>query len=74
MSDSHPLLDKDKLQEKRIRARLTQAALARKTGLHQTHIGLLEKGRRGTTPETLGLLADALGCDIDDLRPDKVAA
>ena len=74
MSDSHTLLDKDKLREKRIRARLTRPGLARKAGLHPTHIYLLETGRRGTTPETLGVLADIFGCDITELMPDKVAA
>jgi transcriptional regulator with XRE-family HTH domain len=74
MSDSQTLLDKDKLREKRIRARLTQSGLARKAGLHQTHIYLLEAGKRGTTPATLGLLADVLGCDITDLMPGKAAA
>ena len=34
----------------------------------------LEAGKRGTTPETLGALADALGCDMTELMPDKVAA
>ncbi len=74
MSDSRTLLDKDKLWERRVRARLSRPALAAKTGLHPTHIYLLEKGRRGTTPETLGVLADALGCDIADLMPGKAAA
>jgi transcriptional regulator with XRE-family HTH domain len=74
MSDSHTLLDKDKLREKRIRARLTRPGLARKAGLHPTHIYLLETGKRGTTPETLGTLADVLGCDIADLMPDGAAA
>lgn len=74
MSDSQTLLDPDKLRDKRIRARLTRPALARIAGLDSTHIFKLEKGVRGTTPKTLGALADALGCDIADLMPDKAAA
>ncbi len=74
MTDSQTLLDPDKLRLARIRARLTRPGLARKAGLHPSHIYLLEKSRRGTTPETLGLLADALGCDITQLMPDQVAA
>ena len=74
MSDSQTLLDPGKLRDKRIRARLTRPELARITGLDSTHIFKLEAGTRGTTPKTLGALADALGCDIDDLMPDQVAA
>lgn len=74
MSDSPPLLDPDKLRLKRIRARMSRPALAERAGLHPSHISLLERGRRGTTPETLGALADALGCDIDELMPGKAAA
>jgi transcriptional regulator with XRE-family HTH domain len=74
MSDGHTLIDKDKLAAKRIRSRLTRPGLAKLAGLDPTHIRLLERGKRGTTPETLGKLADALGCDITDLMPDEVAA
>ena len=74
MSDSQALLDPDKLRLKRIRARMSRPALARRAGLHPSHLGLLERGKRGTTPETLGVLADVLGCDIADLMPDKAAA
>lgn len=74
MSDSPPLIDPDKLRLKRITARMSRPALARRAGLHPSHLGLLERGKRGTTPETLGVLADALGCDITDLMPDQVAA
>lgn len=74
MSDSPPLLDPDKLRLKRIRARMSRPALAERAGLHPSHLGLLERGKRGTTPETLGVLADVLGCDIADLMPDKQVA
>ena len=53
---------------------MSRPALARRAGLHPTHIAFLERGKRGTTPETLGLLADVLGCDIDELMPDRAAA
>jgi transcriptional regulator with XRE-family HTH domain len=71
MSDSPPLLDPDKLRLKRIRARMSRPALARRAGLHPSHVAFLERGKRGTTPETLGLLADVLGCDITELMPDE---
>jgi len=53
---------------------MSRPALARRAGLHPSHLSLLERGKRGTTPETLGLLADVLGCDIEDLMPDRLAA
>ena len=71
MSDSQILPDPGKLRRKRIVGGLDQADLAERTGLHQTHISLLERGKRGTTAKTLGILADALGCDITDLMPDE---
>lgn len=74
MSDSRKLVDKDKLAEKRIRARLTQTGLAERTGLDRTYIWHLEKGNRNGSPKTLGVLADFFGCDITELMPDKVAA
>jgi transcriptional regulator with XRE-family HTH domain len=74
MSDSRNLLDKDKLREKRTEAGLTRPALAARTELHETHIYLLETGRRGTTLKTLRLLARALDCDPAELMPDEAAA
>ena len=53
---------------------MSRPALARRAGLHPSTLGLLERGKRGTTPETLGVLADVLGCDIADLMPDKAVA
>ena len=74
MNDSQRLLDKEKLQEKRIRAGLSRRELARRANLHSTHIDMLERGTRGTSPKTLNVLARVLGCDITELMPDKAAA
>ena len=63
-----------KLRIQRVSADLRQSDLAERAGLHQTHISLLERGKRGTTEETLGVLADVLGCDVASLMPDEVAA
>lgn len=71
MSDSQGLIDRHKLQAKRIRARMSGPALARRAGLSKATISALERGERGGTPETLGLIADALDCDITDLMPDE---
>jgi transcriptional regulator with XRE-family HTH domain len=71
VSSTQTYVDKAKLADRRIRARLTQADLARRTGYHPTYIHLLEKGDRGGSPEALGRLADVLGCDITELMPAK---
>ena len=71
MSDSQALIDKRKLRMKRIRAGLTQSALARLAELHPSHISLMERGGRGASPRTLNTLADVLGCDITELMPDE---
>ena len=74
MNESQRLLDREKLRDKRIRAGWSRAELARRANLHSTHIDMLERGLRGTSPKTLNVLADVLGCDITDLMPDKAAA
>jgi transcriptional regulator with XRE-family HTH domain len=74
MSDSQALIDKEKLRLKRIRAGLTQPQLAELAQLHPSHVSLMERGKRGTSPKTLNILAGILGCDITELMPDRVAA
>jgi transcriptional regulator with XRE-family HTH domain len=39
---------------------LSRAALAKKAGLHQTYIGLLERGERSPNLDTAKAIADAL--------------
>lgn len=58
----------------RVRADLRQSDLAERAGLHQTHISLLERGKRGTTREVIEVLADVLDCTIKDLLPDEQVA
>lgn len=74
MSGSQRLIDKDKLRQQRIRARLDQPALAKRAGVDKSFISAIERGVRGVSPQTLGTFADVLGCDITDLMPDEVAA
>jgi transcriptional regulator with XRE-family HTH domain len=75
MIDSPTRVDKDKLLARRTQMRLSRAELARRTQLDASYLYFLETGRRqNTRPVTLGKIADALGCDVDDLMPDKVAA
>jgi len=62
-----------KLKIARVTADLRQCDLAERAGVHQTLISLLERGKRGTTIKTAGRIADALGCDIEDLMSDEAA-
>jgi transcriptional regulator with XRE-family HTH domain len=72
MSDSPTVHDPDELRLRRIMAGLNQGDLAERTGLSQSYISLLERGvKKKPTAKTLGILADALGCDIGDLMPPR---
>lgn len=67
MISSPTIHDPGKLRRRRIRAGLNQIDLARQTGLHQTYISYLERGRKNPTAKTLKIITDALGCDVDDV-------
>ena len=53
------------LMVRRREAGLTQAQLARLTGLGQADISRIESGRANPTLSTLAAVAHALGCGID---------
>ena len=44
--------------------KLSRAALAKRAGLHQTYIGLLEKGERNPNLDTAKAIAEALGTSL----------
>ena len=44
--------------------KISKAALAKKAGLHQTYIGLLERGERSPNLDTAKAIADALGLSL----------
>ena len=46
---------------------LSRAALAEKSGLHQTYIGLLERGERSPNLDTAKTIAEALGIPLSQL-------
>src|SRR5829696_685263 len=56
------------LKHWRLRKRLSQKELARRTGLASHHLYKIESGRRGCNPETAQLLADVLQVDLEDPR------
>jgi transcriptional regulator with XRE-family HTH domain len=47
--------------------KLSKAALAKKAGLHQTYIGLLERGERSPSLDTAKAIADALKIPLGKL-------
>jgi DNA-binding XRE family transcriptional regulator len=51
----------------RKRRRMTQASLAKATGLAQGFLSEIESGQKPGTPATLKKIAEALGIKIDDL-------
>jgi len=74
MTNSQITVDRLKLRVRRVMADLDQAELAERAGVHQTYVSLLERGKRGARAETVESLAAALGCTVEDLMPDTVAA
>jgi len=52
------------LKRRRTARGLSKEALAQRAGLHQTYIGLLERGLRNPTIDTANSLARALGVSL----------
>jgi len=73
MNNGQAPIDRQKLLMKRMRAGLSRRELATLAQLDPSFIRLLETGNRGPSPQTLGALARALGCDITELMPDEMA-
>jgi transcriptional regulator with XRE-family HTH domain len=51
----------------RLEQKLTQEALAALAGVRQSHLSVMEGGKRAPIAETLARLADALGVTADSL-------
>jgi transcriptional regulator with XRE-family HTH domain len=52
------------VQKHREKRALSRAALAELSGLHQTYVGLLERGERSPNLDTAKAIADALGVSL----------
>jgi transcriptional regulator with XRE-family HTH domain len=63
LSDSFALV----VQRFRTGRGLSRAALAGQAGLHQTYIGLLERGKRSPNLDTAQAIAKALGVSLSDM-------
>jgi transcriptional regulator with XRE-family HTH domain len=63
----------EKLREKRLKKRLTQTELSRRSGVSQPYINELENGKK-VNPSIIILskLANALGTTVSELLDDEV--
>lgn len=61
----------ENLKKARIKAHLSQLDLAKKSGLSQQAISIIEKGERSPSESTMKLLAEALGYSVSDLMNDE---
>jgi DNA-binding XRE family transcriptional regulator len=59
----------DRIREARRKAGLTQKELAQRSGLRQSHISRLERGRHSPSFVTLEKIAEALGIPVSQLDP-----
>jgi transcriptional regulator with XRE-family HTH domain len=57
------------IEIERTRARLTQGDLAQLSGVSQPHISAIEKGAWSPKLNTVMLIAEALGIDVNTLLP-----
>lgn len=58
------------VKSRREAANLSRAALARQAKLHQTYIGLLERGERSPNIDTAKAIAVALGTSLSAIIKD----
>ena len=61
-----------RIREERLKLLLTQEKLAEDIGVSNTYIGLIERGERSLSLDTLVRLANRLGITIDYLLQDSV--
>ena len=61
-----------RIREERLKLHLTQEKLAEDIGVSNTYIGLIGRGERSVTLDTLVRLANRLGITIDYLLQDSI--
>lgn len=63
--------DRRRLKRRRTIARLGLREAAAKAQISAGLLSMLENGHRSASPETLGKLADAYGCTVENLMPPE---
>ncbi|HWN97191.1 MAG TPA: helix-turn-helix transcriptional regulator [Methylomirabilota bacterium] len=58
------------VEQHRTAEKLSRQALAAKAGLHQTYIGLIERGRSNPSLDAANAIAEALGMPLSKLVMD----
>ncbi len=61
----------EKIKKIRQDKNITQAELAKRTGLSKTYISMLEKGHQVARPNTLSKIANGLGVAFEDLYEEN---
>ena len=69
LSDAFALV----LQRHRMAKKLSRSALSERSGLHQTYIGLVERGLRNPSLDAVDAIAEALGLRASKLVFDAEA-
>lgn len=67
MEDEVLILFGKKVRELRINQKLSQVALAEKSGLHANYIGMVERGERNPSLINIDKLAKALNVSLSEL-------
>lgn len=67
MNEDVLILFGNRLRELRVAQKLSQSALAEKSGLHPNYIGMVERGERNPSLININKLAEALNVSLSEL-------
>lgn len=61
----------ERIKTARLKAKLTQAEVAKKAGINTNYYSVIERGEVNTTLEKLQKISKALGVDVSDITKTK---